>query len=702
MMMNSEKSKLLLALGALALGSVANAQAVDTSDWACEYCPFEDGHRGDYEVGASQVSDDSAYFGNATGYDEEGTYANLDGEGSHASDGYRMRWLAEDLALDSRVVELEGSRLGVFDYYLGYSELPNRQFITTSTVFAESGSTLSLPSGWVSAPTTDGFTALDSSLVSRNIESDRTTFEIGGRYIAAGRFSITADYRRQERDGTRIQGGPAFTNSSLLPMPFDYVTDEVDLGVRYGSENGYVSLSWYLSDFQNDNSSLTWDQPFSPVPGAETVAQAQAPESRFQQLTLAGGYVFPELRSVFSASASFGQVKQDSDFLAYTTNPNISAPTLPRSSLDGEIDTSNIALSLSSRVSDKGNIRISYRFDERDNKTAQEMWARVIVDSFPTTDDELNIPYSFERWHASIRGDYDLLDEVRVSAGFDRRNIKRDFQEVRDQDEDTGWARFRWQPTDTVEFDVGGGASRRDVEVYDEPVALLNDQNPLMRKYHLAYRYREFGDLEFTWSPSGTPISIALNGLIADDSYSRSELGLISGRESSASVDFGWSTSENSSLFLNVGYDRIESKQLGSEAASTADWIAENDDEFSTIGAGFNIRQIADRFDLQLDYTRSEGTSEINIDSASALPEQFPDLETTLDYLRLRLAFEQSARLEWNLNLRYQVFEAEDWTLEGVAPDTIPLVLSLGALPYDDESVIVGIGVRYRLGAGEE
>jgi MtrB/PioB family decaheme-associated outer membrane protein len=702
MMMNSEKSKLLLALGALALGSVANAQAVDTSDWACEYCPFEDGHRGDYEVGASQVSDDSAYFGNATGYDEEGTYANLDGEGSHASDGYRMRWLAEDLALDSRVVELEGSRLGVFDYYLGYSELPNRQFITTSTVFAESGSTLSLPSGWVSAPTTDGFTALDSSLVSRNIESDRTTFEIGGRYIAAGRFSITADYRRQERDGTRIQGGPAFTNSSLLPMPFDYVTDEVDLGVRYGSENGYVSLSWYLSDFQNDNSSLTWDQPFSPVPGAETVAQAQAPESRFQQLTLAGGYVFPELRSVFSASASFGQVKQDSDFLAYTTNPNISAPTLPRSSLDGEIDTSNIALSLSSRVSDKGNIRISYRFDERDNKTAQEMWARVIVDSFPTTDDELNIPYSFERWHASIRGDYDLLDEVRVSAGFDRRNIKRDFQEVRDQDEDTGWARFRWQPTDTVEFDVGGGASRRDVEVYDEPVALLNDQNPLMRKYHLAYRYREFGDLEFTWSPSGTPISIALNGLIADDSYSRSELGLISGRESSASVDFGWSTSENSSLFLNVGYDRIESKQLGSEAASTADWIAENDDEFSTIGAGFNIRQIADRFDLQLDYTRSEGTSEINIDSASALPEQFPDLETTLDYLRLRLAFEQSAKLEWNLNVRYQSFKAEDWALEGVAPDTIPLVLSLGALPYDDESVIVGIGVRYRLGAGEE
>ena len=42
---------------------------------------------------------------------------------------------------------------------------------------------------------------------------------------------------------------------------------------------------------------------------------------------------------------------------------------------------------------------------------------------------------------------------------------------------------------------------------------------------------------------------------------------------------------------------------------------------------------------LQLDYTRSEGTSQIQIDSEAALPAQFPDLETTLDYFRLRLGF---------------------------------------------------------------
>jgi MtrB/PioB family decaheme-associated outer membrane protein len=702
MTMNSEKTKLFLALGALTLGSVAHAQAVDTSDWACEYCPFEDGHSGDYEVGASQVSDDSAYFGNFTGYDEEGTYANVDGDGSYGNGGYRMRWLAEDLALDSRVVELEGSRVGVFDYNLGFSQIPQRKFITTSTVFAESGSTLSLPSSWVPASTTDGFTALGSSLVGRNIESDRSIFEIGGRYIARGRVSFTADYRRQEQDGLKIKGGPAFTNSSLLPMPFDYSTDEVDLGIRYDGDNAYMSVSWYMSDFRNDNRSLTWDQPFSAVAGAETVAQAQAAESRFQQLTLAGGYALPELRTVISASGSLGRIDQNTLFLQYTTNPNLSFTELPRTDLAADVDTTNFAASLTSRVADKGRIRFTYRYDERDNKTAQDLWARVIVDSFPTNDFEPNIPYSFERQHISISGDYDLLDQLRLSAGYDLRKVDRKFQEVTSQDEDTGWGRVRWKASASIELDVGGGTSRRDFDSYDEALAVLNGQNPLMRKYHMAYRYREFGDLEFTWSPSGTPISIALNGLIADDSYSRSELGLISGRESSASVDFGWSTTQNSSLFLNVGYDRLESTQLGSESASTADWTAENDDTFTTIGAGFNIRQIGERFDLTLDYTRSEGTSEIGIDSAAAQAAQFPDLETTLDYLRLRLGFEQSARLAWNLDLRYQSFKAEDWALEGVAPDAIPLVLSLGALPYDDETVIVGIGVRYRMGAGEE
>ncbi len=140
--MNNTHSKLLLALGALALSSALQAQEVDTSDWACEYCPFQDGHEGDYEAGAGAVSDDSAYFGNATGLDEEGAYGNLDGDGSYASGAYRMNWTVEDLGLDSRAAELEGSHAGKFDYNIGFRQLQYRQFITTSSILAEAADAL--------------------------------------------------------------------------------------------------------------------------------------------------------------------------------------------------------------------------------------------------------------------------------------------------------------------------------------------------------------------------------------------------------------------------------------------------------------------------------------------------------------------------------------------------------------------------------
>ena len=69
MSMMKRNLMLTLFIGAATLTSAAHGQAVDTSEWACEYCPFEEGYRADFEVGAMNVSDDSAYFGDATGLD---------------------------------------------------------------------------------------------------------------------------------------------------------------------------------------------------------------------------------------------------------------------------------------------------------------------------------------------------------------------------------------------------------------------------------------------------------------------------------------------------------------------------------------------------------------------------------------------------------------------------------------------------------
>jgi hypothetical protein len=127
---------------------------VDTSDWNCEYCPFEDGYRAEYEAGAKYVSEDAHRFGNGTGFDEKGAYADLSGEGRSLSERTEVTWYAEDLGLDSRVFEFGVGRPGKFGIDLGYRELPYRLFGDTVTPFAGSGDTLNLPAGWVPAGTT--------------------------------------------------------------------------------------------------------------------------------------------------------------------------------------------------------------------------------------------------------------------------------------------------------------------------------------------------------------------------------------------------------------------------------------------------------------------------------------------------------------------------------------------------------------------
>jgi hypothetical protein len=146
---------LLLAMPAAALAEV------DVSEWLCESCPFADGYHSDFEAGATYVSDEDVRYGNATGYDSDGVYANVDGEGVYTSDGYRQTWRIEDLGLDSRIVSIDGARQGSYGYWFEYSEIPSRVFGTTETIFSDSSGVLQLPSSWVAAGTTTGFTALN-------------------------------------------------------------------------------------------------------------------------------------------------------------------------------------------------------------------------------------------------------------------------------------------------------------------------------------------------------------------------------------------------------------------------------------------------------------------------------------------------------------------------------------------------------------
>ena len=685
----------------LALALIAPAAAwaqVDTSDWVCEFCPFEDGYRADYEAGGTYINEDAARFGNGTGYDEKGGYANLDGQGSYASERGQMRWYAEDLGLTSRVFEIEGGRQGKFGLSLGYRELPYRRFDTTRTVYTGSGDEINLPSGWVRAPTTSAMTQLGSSLRQRSIETDRQIIEVGGHIRPTSAFRLYADYRRQERDGVAIETGSMFTQAMYLPRPIDDYTDEIDVGARYASGPFHVQLAYYGSFYTNDRNSLTWDNAFTGFDGADQGRTAVAPDNDFSQLSLSGGYYAAGYDTTIAFSAAFGEGEQTAALLPYTINPTLTTPALPVSALDGKVDTVNYAFTVTSRPFDKARVKLSYRYDERDNRTPVSTWSRVITDSLTSGASENNIPYSFDRSRLNLSGSYRLSGSLKLSAGYDRSVIDRDNQEVAEQTEDAGWGKLRWRPNGYVDIALRGGTARRDVEFYNTRVAESFGQNPLLRKYNLAYRYREFAELTASASFPETPVAASVTYLYADDSYTESPMGMTGSRENRFAADLSWAVNESASVYVSGGNENIEAQQLGSETFGDPDWLADHDDDFVHYGGGLRLLAIAGKVDFDVDYTRSVGETNIAVTRMLEPASDFPKLESTMDSLRMRARFTVNERLDASLRVHYEHLDVKDWALDGVAPATIPTVLTMGARSYDHNVWAFGIGFRYRAG----
>ncbi|MBT8067518.1 MAG: MtrB/PioB family outer membrane beta-barrel protein, partial [Gammaproteobacteria bacterium] len=367
--------------------------------------------------------------------------------------------------------------------------------------------------------------------------------------------------------------------------------------------------------------------------------------------------------------------------------------------LDGKVDTLNYSFTVTSRPIDKLRLKWGYRYDERDNKTPIDDWNRVIVDSALSGQVEQNIPYSYDRMHSTVSAEFAFSPNLRVSAGYERKEVNRDYQEVAEQTTDLGWGQLRWRPATWLDIRAKGGASQRGIDRYNDSVAVSLGQNPLMRKYHLAYRYREFGEVVASIMPLESPVSFSVSALFADDDYKESYLGLNGSEEFRGTADISWAISEAASVYLVYGLDSIDAHQTGSEQFDSWDWSAFHEDRFSHVGFGMVWRPVEGRFSMKFDYNRGDGETQISLDSLSGGYSELPKLESTLDSARVEASYDFSERLAGTFSLRYEKFELKDWAL--ISHTTLPMVLSMGAEPYDYDVYAVGLGIRYRFGSNE-
>jgi MtrB/PioB family decaheme-associated outer membrane protein len=674
----------------------AEARTVDTSRWLCSLCNYPEGWFGMVDFGAGYVSDSSLKFGDYRGLEEKGLFPALDGKAHYRNEeGHYYDLYARNLGIESRQIEMRGGKQGRYEVRLSYKELPKYRGYGTQTPFLDVGETgRQLPPDWVNARSTRDMATLDESLQDTLLKTKRKTLGAGLTLRGESRWSYEVDFQRQNKNGSRPYAGGVFTiNSSHFAAPVDFTTDQFNMGLAYSGARSQLRFGFMGSAFSNGSSSVSWQNPFTPIPGTEALRASLEPDNNYYQFSLGGAYSpGPKIR--LSGQAALGSMTQDDPFLPYTTNPNFNDIPLPRSSLDGRVDTStlNLAGKFSARLSRGLDLTARIKVDEKDNKTPVDLYTPVITD-LVLKPPRPNRPYSFKREKYELALRYRVRRAVRLNAGLRRDNMERSLQSVEETREDTFWGEVsfrRWAP---AQLRLKLESSERDASPYRQ----LQDggplEHPLMRKFNMADRDRDRILIELDLSPMHS-LSVNLSYFTTEDDYEESIIGLQESEEQSLSVDISWSVNPDVSVYGFANSQDIDSSMSSSADLGSTFWHATTDDRFITAGLGIQAR-VSQNISIGFDYVSADSEGKVSTDSGLG-EAPFPALETELRNARFHISYLTGDHWGWKLLAEHETYQSADWYVDGLGPGGISNILTMGQLSPDYDVTVLRMMATYQ------
>jgi len=666
----------------------------DTSRWLCKFCAFEEGTSGTLELGLGNVSADSYRFGRYSGLNDQGLFPVLDASLLGVGEEGRYWSIdASDLGLDSRSVSVEAGRQGSYKVNLDYDELPNLISDSSETPYlGTGGDTLTLPASWVRGSTTGTMTDLSNSLHGESLSTNRKRLGLGTTFIASDAWQYAVNFKDEVREGTKAVGSTFFFSSAQLVMPVNYYTRQIDVSAAYTGEKLQTKLAYYGSTFNDEDVALTWDNPYSAGGGVDQGQMALAPDNQFHQILAALGYHVSDATRI-TADLALGRTTQNEDFLPATTNSTLAAVSLPHSSLQGRVDTIDANIKLMSIVSPKLRLNAAYLYNDHNDKTPRADFTWVSTDISTNATTRTNLPYSFTKSLLKLSADYRFTGKSKAAVGFDGNKMKRDYQEVSDSNENTVWAKASTRAIGNTDVALKVAHAERDIGHYEVLPWLNPVENSLMRKYNMADRTRELGSLRIDFL-GHEDYSLGLAVEYSNDDYDNSQVGLQESRMLSYSVDGSVVLSPQTHIFAFINREATNSKQAGSAAAAAPDWSAQNNDAVNTFGVGIKQAVIEDKLDVGADFNLSRAIGEVKVNAGVAAP-GLPDISTRLSTLKLYTSYKLEENLSVNGSYIHEQYKSENWALDGVTPDAISNVLTLGDQPPAYHVNVIMVSMRY-------
>lgn len=675
-------------------GSTVDNQPVG---WQCQHCDPGQPWTIDLGLAPAYVADDVFRFGDYTGLDEQGAYLSGDIRAEYRDDLARYFYL-DGFTQSAAATSLfaEGGRQGAYKVRGSWQSIPRRFYDAALTPFSGSGSDLlTLPEGWVRAPVTGAMSALNQSLAPVTIERDLDVLKLGATIRPSSRWKLDADYRRQTKKGRGLSSGSVLFSATEFARPIDYTTDDLELALSYGGQGWQASMRYLGSFFDNGNERLTWENPFTGVPGADVANQALAPDNEMHQVTFAGALRMPK-RTVISAQLAFGSLSQDENLEPYTLNPAIVTSPLPMASADGQADTFNLNLRAVTspwrRVTLEGEVRLN----EFDNQRSVHSYDYVVTDAVPAGALAANLAYDYERSEWKIRGEYRPGRQLKLHLGIEQRRFERNAQARTRTTTDKFWFRLHKRLAPGVDVDFDLFTENRDGSSYEDVSRLVGEQNPLMRKYNLSDRERYGIRLKGGIYP-GDRWDFGWEFEYGEDDYEETEIGLTATSYIRAGLDVSWLVGRQGSLYGSLFTETVDAHQANSQSFGVPDWAATTADRFDSASIGFDHPALFGPMGLNVGYSWSFGRGETDNDT-SGLKTDFPDITSRRQRFDLGLTWPLGDAWTLGISYLFEEVKSDDWGLDGLEPSTVPNLLSLGANPFNYEVNVIYLSFRYARG----
>ena len=178
-------------------------------------------------------------------------------------------------------------------------------------------------------------------------------------------------------------------------------------------------------------------------------------------------------------------------------------------------------------------------------------------------------------------------------------------------------------------------------------------------------------------------------------------IGLTEAIQPVYTIDFSYQPRHHITTYGYYTYENIESSQAGSAlGTTTADWEADFEDTFDTIGLGAKWTDLG-KWELGADivFSKSNGASQMKDLINPGTEGQYPDTKTELTSIKLWTDYRHSKQLSYKLGFWIEDYSADNWAIDGLQPyDPLAVenTLLLGNETLDYNVYVITASATYR------